>query len=224
MPGLINCHLHLGTNAPHLLLDATKADYFGANFYAYPCRGAVRRMRVPVLEQTSSSCTGCGRRFAAGRRPSWTLVRATRCARQFMAYDVRFLGGVNITCGDLDGDGRAELITGPDAGGGPHVKIWKFDISDNRFVLVNQYMAFDPTFRGGVNVSSGRGTVRRSRSGRCSTPNFRPWMADHLVVILTWFLTIRPIRFQGLTWVSRSSAVLFSSEAVPTLPILPICR
>lgn len=43
MPGLINCHLHLGTNAPHAyFLDETKADYFGANFYAYavPRRGA----------------------------------------------------------------------------------------------------------------------------------------------------------------------------------------
>jgi 5-methylthioadenosine/S-adenosylhomocysteine deaminase len=43
MPGLINTHLHLGTNAAHtFFLDATKADYFGANFYAYsvPLRGA----------------------------------------------------------------------------------------------------------------------------------------------------------------------------------------
>ncbi len=43
MPGLINTHLHLGTNAPHaFFLDQTKADYFGANFYAYsvPKRGA----------------------------------------------------------------------------------------------------------------------------------------------------------------------------------------
>jgi 5-methylthioadenosine/S-adenosylhomocysteine deaminase len=43
MPGLINTHLHLGTNAPHtFFLDHTKADYFGANFYAYsvPKRGA----------------------------------------------------------------------------------------------------------------------------------------------------------------------------------------
>src|SRR5437764_9165141 len=42
-PGFINCHLHLGTNAPHtFFLDATKADYFGSNFYAYsvPRRGA----------------------------------------------------------------------------------------------------------------------------------------------------------------------------------------
>jgi 5-methylthioadenosine/S-adenosylhomocysteine deaminase len=43
MPGLINTHLHLGTNAPHtFFLDETKSDYFGANFYAYsvPRRGA----------------------------------------------------------------------------------------------------------------------------------------------------------------------------------------
>ena len=43
MPGLINCHLHLGTNAGHsYFLDQTKADYFGANFYSYavPRRGA----------------------------------------------------------------------------------------------------------------------------------------------------------------------------------------
>src|SRR5215467_6315303 len=43
MPGLVNTHLHLGTNSPHaFFLDETKADYFGANFYAYsvPRRGA----------------------------------------------------------------------------------------------------------------------------------------------------------------------------------------
>jgi 5-methylthioadenosine/S-adenosylhomocysteine deaminase len=56
MPGLINCHLHLGTNAPHaFFLDATKADYFGANFYAYsvPRRGAAdaRAATRPDVEQ-----------------------------------------------------------------------------------------------------------------------------------------------------------------------------
>src|SRR5918911_1459649 len=35
-PGLINCHLHLGSNARALfLLDASRADYFGSNFMAY---------------------------------------------------------------------------------------------------------------------------------------------------------------------------------------------
>jgi cytosine/adenosine deaminase-related metal-dependent hydrolase len=36
MPGLVNCHLHLGSNATHaFFLDETRADYFGSNFYAY---------------------------------------------------------------------------------------------------------------------------------------------------------------------------------------------
>src|SRR5207302_107448 len=34
-PGLINCHLHLGSNARHIfLLDATRTDFFGSNFLA----------------------------------------------------------------------------------------------------------------------------------------------------------------------------------------------
>jgi 5-methylthioadenosine/S-adenosylhomocysteine deaminase len=56
MPGLINTHLHLGSNAPHVFfLDQTKADYFGANFYAYsvPRRGApdARAASRPEVEQ-----------------------------------------------------------------------------------------------------------------------------------------------------------------------------
>ncbi len=56
MPGLINTHLHLGTNAAHtFFLDETKADYSGANFYAYsvPRRGAAdaRAAVRPDVEQ-----------------------------------------------------------------------------------------------------------------------------------------------------------------------------
>lgn len=40
-PGLINCHIHAGTNARHVMLnDASKADYLGMNFLSY---GAMRR-------------------------------------------------------------------------------------------------------------------------------------------------------------------------------------
>jgi hypothetical protein len=76
---------------------------------------------------------------------------------EFLAYDSRFNGGVNVATGDLDGDGRAELITAPMGRGGPHVKIWKFDISENKFVMVNEFMAFETTFTGGVNIASGQG-------------------------------------------------------------------
>jgi hypothetical protein len=75
---------------------------------------------------------------------------------QFMAYDPRFIGGVHITTGDLDGDGKAELIVAPDAGGGPHVKIYKLG-ANGHFYVAAQFMAYDPGFQGGVNVASGQG-------------------------------------------------------------------
>lgn len=38
-PGLINCHIHAGINAPHALLnDPTKTNYFAQNFLAYGAR------------------------------------------------------------------------------------------------------------------------------------------------------------------------------------------
>ena len=66
----------------------------------------------------------------------------------FMAYDKNFRGGVNVAAGDLDADGRAEIVTGAGFGGGPHVRI--FDASGK---LKNQFMAYDKNFRGGVNVA-----------------------------------------------------------------------
>jgi hypothetical protein len=42
--------------------------------------------------------------------------------RDFFAYDPSFAGGVHVAAGDLDGDGRAEVIVGAGAGGGPRVQ------------------------------------------------------------------------------------------------------
>ena len=68
----------------------------------------------------------------------------------FMAYDKNFRGGVNVAVGDLDGDGKAEIVTGAGFGGGPHVRI--FDMSGK---VKSQFMAYDKNFRGGVNVAVG---------------------------------------------------------------------
>jgi len=84
-----------------------------------------------------------------------TIV-VTGIRAQFMAFDPRFTGGVNITCGDLDGDGKAELICAAGPGGGPHVKIYTTDAAGN-FVLATQFYAYDAGFRGGVSLASGQG-------------------------------------------------------------------
>lgn len=69
----------------------------------------------------------------------------------FFAYDKNFRGGVNVAVGDLNGDGTKEVIAGAGVGGGPHVRIFNKDGK-----LINPgFFAYDPAFRGGVNVAAG---------------------------------------------------------------------
>jgi hypothetical protein len=70
---------------------------------------------------------------------------------QFMAYDPTFAGGVYVAAGDVNGDGKADIITGAGAGGGPHVKV--FDGATGQQIA--SFMAFAPTFAGGVRVAAG---------------------------------------------------------------------
>jgi hypothetical protein len=68
----------------------------------------------------------------------------------FLAYDPSFRGGVYVAVGDVNGDGRDEIVTGPGLGGGPQVGV--FDASGGR---VASFFAYDPSFRGGVRVAAG---------------------------------------------------------------------
>ncbi|AWM40013.1 FG-GAP repeat protein [Gemmata obscuriglobus] len=69
----------------------------------------------------------------------------------FFAYDVRFVGGVSVAIGDVNGDGTLDIITGAGAGAGPHVKAF-----DGRtFAEVRSFFAYDTGFRGGVSVAAG---------------------------------------------------------------------
>ena len=73
----------------------------------------------------------------------------------FFAYDPAFPGGVFVACGDVTGDGVAEVITGAGPGGGPHVRFWSY--TNGQFVEIfgHGFFAYDPDFAGGVNVAVG---------------------------------------------------------------------
>ena len=69
--------------------------------------------------------------------------------REFFVYDPNFHGGVRVAAGDVDGDGLAEIITAPGAGGGPHVKAF-----NGGGAVVDSFMAYAPNFTGGVFVAA----------------------------------------------------------------------
>jgi len=71
------------------------------------------------------------------------------------AYGESFRGGVNLACGDLFGDARAELITLPGAGGGPHVRVWTWH--NKTLELAKEFFAFEhENARGLVGTVSGK--------------------------------------------------------------------
>jgi hypothetical protein len=57
-----------------------------------------------------------------------------------------------VAVADLDGDGRAEIITAPGAGAGPHVKAFRRN-PDGSITEVTSFFAYDPGFLGGVFVA-----------------------------------------------------------------------
>jgi hypothetical protein len=71
----------------------------------------------------------------------------------FFAYDPSVRGGVRVAAGDLDGDGKAEIVTGPGFGGGPNVRAFRL-AGPNDARTVSGFFALDPSFTVGLYVAS----------------------------------------------------------------------
>jgi hypothetical protein len=73
----------------------------------------------------------------------------------FEAYP-GFAGGVSVATADVNGDGVPDVITGAGPGGGPHVKVFDgASLLKGQTVLLESYFAYDASFPGGVDVSTG---------------------------------------------------------------------
>jgi hypothetical protein len=83
----------------------------------------------------------------------------------FLAYDAGLRSGLFVACGDLDGDGVPEIVLGVDAGGGPHVRTFRYTPgTPGNVTAFIDFFAYDPGFRGGIRVATGNvdGTDRAS--------------------------------------------------------------
>jgi streptogramin lyase len=70
---------------------------------------------------------------------------------EFMAFSPLFLGGVNVATGDFNADGWGDIYVAADAGGGPEVKVYSGQNTNN---ILYDAQVYDSRFRGGVRVAA----------------------------------------------------------------------
>jgi hypothetical protein len=70
--------------------------------------------------------------------------------RSFRAYPEWFKGGVRVAVGDVNGDGKAEIVTAPGPGIIPQVNVFNADGTQN---LKGGALAYQKEFTGGVHVA-----------------------------------------------------------------------
>ncbi|MBI5466578.1 MAG: S8 family serine peptidase [Candidatus Kerfeldbacteria bacterium] len=69
---------------------------------------------------------------------------------EFYPYPASFRGGVNLSIGDVDSDGRPDIVAAPGSGGGPQIRVFNY-----RGKVLLQFFAYAKNFRGGVNLAVG---------------------------------------------------------------------
>ncbi len=68
--------------------------------------------------------------------------------KSFFVFDKKTKAGVNVAAGDIDNDGKAEIVVAPHLGYAPTIEIY-----DGNGKLKKQFYAFEKSYSGGVRVA-----------------------------------------------------------------------
>ena len=122
--------------------------------YVYHCHILTHEDRgmmaqITILPNIPIYATGAG----AGGAPQVNVYSSldNSLITSFLAFESGFSGGVSTAVADVNNDGISDLICGAGAGGGPRVIV--FNGATNFTTVLQDFFAFDPSFRGGVDVA-----------------------------------------------------------------------
>ena len=143
-----------GASAPHVKRFNAVTLAETASFFAYPSfpggvrvgSGDVNNDGTPDLITGPEAGGGPELKVFDGGNVGSTLI-------DVFAYSPSFTGGVYVAAGDINHDGRADVVTGPgaQAGQGPQVKVF----NANGLGTLMDFFAYSPSFTGGVTVAAG---------------------------------------------------------------------
>ncbi len=137
---------------PHVRIFDSETGVEQFSFFAFDgnFRGGVRVALGDVNNDGTSDIIAAA---GAGGGPHVKIFDGVtgQLQHEFFAFAASFLGGVNVACGDVNGDGFADVIVVAGASGGPHVKVF----SGANGSLIREFFAYNANFKGGVSVATG---------------------------------------------------------------------
>jgi len=83
-----------------------------------------------------------------GQLPGPQSIPVAKALTQFFAFDTSLKGGFSVGAGDVNNDGKTEIIIGSSAGSAPQVKI--FDTKGN---LLTSFYAYNTSLKTGIRVA-----------------------------------------------------------------------